>query len=210
MMASLPIEVIDEYGLDDLAVDGKVYIKTQKGMYGLPQAGILANEFLQRRLAQGGYRPTNHTHGLWTHDTRPITFLLVVDDFGIKYVGQEQADHLKAGIEKHYQISCDWTGSAYCGLQLDWDYKNRCVDLSTPGYIKAALHRLQHTSPACIENAPHTWSPPIYGAKTQYIDEQKDSPLLLQKDITRFQQLAGTLLYYARAFYPILFFPVIV
>jgi hypothetical protein len=46
-MASLPQEVIDKYGLNDLAVDGKVYIKIQKGMYGLPQAGVLANELLQ-------------------------------------------------------------------------------------------------------------------------------------------------------------------
>jgi hypothetical protein len=48
-----------------------------------------------------------------THDTRPITFLLVVDDFGIKFVGPEHAEHLKASIEEHYQISCDWIGSAY-------------------------------------------------------------------------------------------------
>jgi endonuclease I len=79
-----------------------------------------------------------------------ITFSLVVDDFGIKYVGQEHTYHLKASIEKHYQISCDWTGSAYCGLQFDWDYKNICVELSIPGYIKEALHKLQHPSPTRI------------------------------------------------------------
>jgi hypothetical protein len=47
LIASLPQEVIDEYHLNNLAVDGKVYIEIQKGMYGLPQAGILANELLQ-------------------------------------------------------------------------------------------------------------------------------------------------------------------
>jgi hypothetical protein len=47
LMASLPQEVIDECGLNDLAVDGKVYIKLHKGMYGLPQADILANKLLQ-------------------------------------------------------------------------------------------------------------------------------------------------------------------
>jgi hypothetical protein len=83
MMASLPQEVIDEYDLDDLSVDGKVYIEIQKVMYVLPQVGILVNELLQRHLAQDGYQPTEPTHGLWTHDTRPITFSLVVEDFGI-------------------------------------------------------------------------------------------------------------------------------
>jgi hypothetical protein len=46
-MSSLPHEVIDEYGLDKLSVDGKVYVKIQKGLYILPQVGILANELLQ-------------------------------------------------------------------------------------------------------------------------------------------------------------------
>jgi hypothetical protein len=71
-LSSLPQETIDKYDLNELSQDGWVYIKIQKGMYGLPQAGILANELLQHNLAKDGYRPTTHTHGLWTHDTRPI------------------------------------------------------------------------------------------------------------------------------------------
>jgi hypothetical protein len=55
MLASLPQEVIYKYSLDDLSVDGKVYIEIQKDMYGLTQSGILANDLLQRRLAQDGY-----------------------------------------------------------------------------------------------------------------------------------------------------------
>jgi hypothetical protein len=43
-LSSLPQEKIDKYDLKELAQDGKVYIKIQKGMYGLPQAGILANK----------------------------------------------------------------------------------------------------------------------------------------------------------------------
>jgi hypothetical protein len=61
-LSSLPQETIDKYDLIELAQDGKVYIEMQKGMYGLPQAGILANELLQRNLAKDGYRPTQHTH----------------------------------------------------------------------------------------------------------------------------------------------------
>jgi hypothetical protein len=47
LMSSLPKEVIDEYTLDKLVVDGKVYIEIQKCMHGLPQAGILSNKLLQ-------------------------------------------------------------------------------------------------------------------------------------------------------------------
>jgi hypothetical protein len=119
--SSLPQEMIEKYDLVKLSQDGKVYIEIQKGMYGLPQAGILTNELLQRNLAKYGYRPTQHTHGLWTHGTCPISFSLVVDDFGVEYVGREHAEHLMACIKKNYNISRDWNGGAYCGLTLDWD-----------------------------------------------------------------------------------------
>jgi hypothetical protein len=54
-LASLPQETIEKYDLNELAQDGKVYIEIQKGKYGLPQAGILANKLLQRNLAKDGY-----------------------------------------------------------------------------------------------------------------------------------------------------------
>jgi hypothetical protein len=54
-LSSLPQETIDKCDLIELTQDGKVYIEVQKGMYGLPQAGILANEFLQHNLAKDGY-----------------------------------------------------------------------------------------------------------------------------------------------------------
>jgi hypothetical protein len=100
-LASLPQETIEQYDLNELAQDGKVYIEIQKGMYGFPQAGILTNERLQSNLAKDGYRSTTNNHGLWTHDTHPISFSLLVDDFGVKYVGQEHAEHLMACMKKN-------------------------------------------------------------------------------------------------------------
>jgi hypothetical protein len=140
-LSSIPQETIDKYNLIELAQDGKLYIEIQKGMYGLPHAGILTNELLQRNLAKDGYRPTQHTHGLWKRDTRPLSFSLVVDDFGVKYVGREHAEHLMECIKNNYNISSNWNCSAYYGLTLEWDYKNCTVDLSMPGYIKVALHK---------------------------------------------------------------------
>jgi hypothetical protein len=78
---------------------------------------------------------------------------------------------------------------AYCGLTLDWDYKNRTVDLSMPGYIKAALHKYQHPAPARPEHAPHTWNPPIYGAKTQFMNEINTSPLSPTKKSINYNNL---------------------
>jgi hypothetical protein len=207
-LSSLPQDTIEKYDLIKLSQDGKVYIEIQKGMYGLPQAGILTNKLLQRNLVKDGYRPTQHTHGLWNHDTRPISFSLVEDDFVVKYVGREHAEHLMACIRKNYNISSNWNGGAYCGLTLDWDYKKCTVDLSMPGYIKAALHKYQHPAPARPEHAPHTWNPPIYGAKTQFVNDKTTSPALSDKDVNKLQQLTGTLLYYARAVDQTLIMPI--
>jgi hypothetical protein len=128
----IPQEIIDKYKLMDKEKKCKVYIRIDKGMYGLPQAGRLANNLLVTRLAPHVYRPCQHTHGLWRQDTKPVTFTLVFDDFGIKYSGKENANHLLNALKENYEVTEDWAGKLYCGISLDWDYKNKTVDLSMP------------------------------------------------------------------------------
>ena len=48
-----------------------------------------------------------------------MQFTLVVDDFGIKYVGQNNVEHLLTALRQDYQIEVDETGSLYCGLKLE-------------------------------------------------------------------------------------------
>ncbi len=49
-------EIIVAYNLCDIVTPNEwVYIAIHKGMYGLPQAGILANQLLERWLAMKGY-----------------------------------------------------------------------------------------------------------------------------------------------------------
>eukprot|EP00957_Ditylum_brightwellii_P148980 11342962-Ditylum_brightwellii.AAC.1 len=67
-MDIIPNEVKKEYNLYEKEHSGYVYMELRKGMYGLPQVGILANKLLTDRLATKGYRPCRHTPGLWTHD----------------------------------------------------------------------------------------------------------------------------------------------
>jgi hypothetical protein len=80
-------------------------------MYGLKQAGLLANQLLQTRLAPFGYYPAQHTPGLWLHKTRPISFTLVVDDFAVKYVGNQHAEHLRNALLQIYELTTDWTAT---------------------------------------------------------------------------------------------------
>jgi hypothetical protein len=44
LLSRFPEEIIQKYNLNALSVDGWVYIEIIKGMYGLKQAGLLANQ----------------------------------------------------------------------------------------------------------------------------------------------------------------------
>jgi hypothetical protein len=68
-MADIPKEFIDLYRLRQLATpDEHIYVRVQKGMYGLPQAGIIAQPLLETRLIVNGYHQSNVTPGFWKHD----------------------------------------------------------------------------------------------------------------------------------------------
>ena len=99
-------------------------------MYGLKQAGIIANMELTKHLEKFGYHPVRHTPGLWKHNTRATIFTLVVDDFAIKYASKQDANHLLQALHARYTISTDWDASLYIGITLDWNYTTRHVDLS--------------------------------------------------------------------------------
>ena len=92
-----------------------------KGIYGLPQARLLANQRLTTHLAKYDYAPTRHTPGLWRHKHRPVTFSLVVDDFGVKYEGRDNAQLLIISLEDLYKVTTDWDGELYIGITLKWN-----------------------------------------------------------------------------------------
>ena len=101
-----PAHVRQQYQLHGDHVKNRfVYLVIRKAIYGLPQAGILANKLLISRLALDGYYKVAHTPGLWRHVTRPVQFTLCVDDFDVKYAGKENSDHLINTINKNYICS---------------------------------------------------------------------------------------------------------
>ena len=110
-MDDIPDEIIEEYKLHSKAdKNNTIYLKATKGMYGLPHGGLIANQLLEKQLNEHGYFQSKLVPSMWTHKTWPIQFSLVVDDFGVKYVGEEHAKHLESVLKEHYKVTCDWTG----------------------------------------------------------------------------------------------------
>jgi hypothetical protein len=138
---NIPPDIFEQYKLASLIRHDRVLVEIQKGMYGLPQAGIIANTHLKACHGTWSYHTCPHTPGLFQHESHPVSFCLVVDDFGIKYVGKEHAQHLLDCLQEIYTVTTNWTGTKFCGLTLTWDYDAATVQLAMPGYVAKALHR---------------------------------------------------------------------
>lgn len=195
----IPDAIFKQYNLAPLVVNGFVYVEISKGMYGLPQAGFLANEQLKERLIKEDFKEAEHTPGLFLHPTRPVKFALTVDDFGTEYVGIDNYKYLVDLLRKYYKITEDLTGSLYCGLTLEWDYDARTVDVSMPGYIEKVLQRFQVPPPSRPQHSPHAWTAPTYGTAIQYATDEDTSDPLNAAEAKRLQEAIGCLLFYARA-----------
>ena len=115
-------------------------------MPGLKQAGQIANERLVKHLNKFSYRPCPQTPALWKHESNGVVFALVVDDFGVKYVGEEDFEHLLSALRALYEITVDYHGSRFLGISINWDYQNGTVDISMPKYITKILTRFQHVT----------------------------------------------------------------
>ena len=76
--------IIEEYCYKQYFVNDMLYFQVNKGMYGLPQAGLLAQNRLVAHIAQHGYIQSDTMPCLFRHTTNGATFVLVVDEFGTK------------------------------------------------------------------------------------------------------------------------------
>jgi hypothetical protein len=137
--------------------------------------------------------------GYWKHKWRPISFTLVVDDFGVKYIGKEHVLHLIKVLKVHYEFEEDWGGTRYLGITLDWDYKRHDVHLPMPEYIKPALARFGHPIPDKSQHQPHPHTIPTYGTTAQYAKPEDTSRPLSPTEKKFIQEVIGVFLYYGRA-----------
>ena len=193
----IPEEIICAYNLHDKFHNDMILVEISKGMYGLSQAGRLAYDKLLKILHKSGFEPTKHTPGLFRHNKRQITFCLVADDFGVKYVNKNDVDFLIETLQQHYKLTMAWEERQYCGVQLDWDYRQRSVTLSIPQYVQKALTRFQHSTPTRPQHSPFPFTPITYGRQPQIASPVTETPLT-PKQKKWVQEVVGIFLYYGR------------
>jgi hypothetical protein len=200
----IPLKFIDSsllvtYSLSPFIDNNSILFEVNKGMYGLPHAGLLAQERTISHLAKHGYHQTS-TPCLFRHDSNGTDFCLVVDDFGVKYSSEEGVNHLISTLEQLYKLTIRWEGDQYLGMTIKFNRNARTVSLSIPKYISKALERFAPNL-SKGSKSPSIYIPPNYGEKIQepFTDS---SPLLNDDEKHRLQEIVGCLLYYCRAVDP--------
>ena len=197
----IPTDIRMRYHLKHISDDDNVLVEISKGIYGLPQAGKIAQDRLFLLLEKHGFRQCANTPCLFRHITRPIAFCLVVDDFGVKYKNKEDVTYLIDTLQHLYQLDLSWENTKYLGMTLDFDKQQRTVSLSMPNYVKKALIRFNATDlPGA--NSPLLYTPPKYYSKKQQKATNDVSPPVSAERKKRIQEIVGVFLYYARAVDP--------
>ena len=199
-LKQLSTTVIDKYNLRSLSHNNNVMVKITKGMYGLAQAGRLAQDRLIPHLSKHGYEQCREVPMLFRHATRPIAFTLIVDDFGIKYTNLADADHLFAALRELYVITTDMSGEQYIGLHINHNRIKHTITISIPEYVNKAIKRF---APELLgtkgRHAPMRYHPFVYGPHATATPTEDLSPPLDEVKKKRLQGIIGTFLYYARA-----------
>ncbi len=79
----------------------------------LPQSGTIAQDFLEKQQAEYGYHQNKIINGFWKHKTKSTCFTLVANGFAVKYVNDEDAEHLINAIKKYYPMKVDKEATKY-------------------------------------------------------------------------------------------------
>jgi hypothetical protein len=200
----IPQHVIDRYAMADFAHNNAVIVAVDKGIYGLPQAGILAQDRLVKHLATHGYKQAEHTPCLFRHESNSVSFTLVVDDFGIKYKDEADADHLLAALRELYIMTEDRaTKQKYVGITIDHDRDDNAIYLTMPGYVNKAMTRFG-TAKRQGAKSPIIYIPPLRGPAQQMVpDVSPEAAQYVDATMkTYVQEVTGVFLFYSRAVDP--------
>ena len=106
-------------------------------------------------------------------------------------------------LEEKYEITIDWEGTKYSGIDIKWDYalihKNRKECLSMKYYINDLLIKVGHIKLIKAQLSPYRHNPIFYGESKQFTSKNYTSFPLDAKGILWVQKHFGALLYYGLA-----------
>ena len=92
--------------------------------------------------------------GLWRHKWHPIKFCLIMDNFGVEYVGIKHFIHLLNLLKKYHGGKFNMSGDKFAGINIKWDYANKLCQISMPGYVATYSSNSSIRVPASKDSCP--------------------------------------------------------
>ena len=204
-IAFIPMSLRVELGMDHLPDSSSILWEVNKGLYGMPQAGLLAQQELNKLLAANDYIASPTTAGLYTHRTRKIQFVVWVDDFLIKFKRGDRKDinHLLDVLSTKYKYKVDWSGRTYLGMTILHQHRQRKLTISMPGFVDRLLRDLNIVKGAHDPRSPMAYVSPTYATGPQ-LEHEDNTPLLDPAGVTFIQRVVGKCLFFGRIISPLI------
>ena len=190
--------ILDELNLRSYIHNGRILLKFHKTMFGLGNAGLLSKQRLDTILAKRGYHEDELVPCMYRHIKYRTTFCLVVDDFAVKHFGAAAKKHLVDTLENAgYVMTIDHEGKKFVGLTIDYNRPQRRITISIPDYAQKILTRYAHRNIKPCDS-PIIYSPPIYGAKSQLVNDPDTSVFLDDREAHEVMEIIGCVMWYSR------------
>lgn len=126
------------------------------------------------------------------------SFTLVISNFGVKYINQWNAEHLKTALEALYKYTTDnrllWkiVHGYYAQLELPKIY---CAAIND-GVCGGSPTQIPRGKPIQMQDSQYLRIAPVYVSDNHNVAPNDDSPLLPEEQQAEILSIIGTLLYY--------------
>jgi hypothetical protein len=135
---------------------------------------------------------------------RDITFVLIVDDFGVKYKHLDDLTHLENALRKYYDIKTDKETSTFLGTKIKHDRIARTLTLedTTSNFDIIKTYRPEWIDKPRGAHSPSIYIPPKMGSREVQAPITDTSPKLSPEKAKECQRIIGAILYKARIVQP--------
>ena len=197
--SKVPIAICQKYNISP-DNDDYIYFRLDKCLYGHAVAGRLSNQELVKLLKVAGYYESDLVPCLFKHESRQISFSLIVDDLGVKHTNTEDIQHLIDAISPRWKVKHNPTGDKYIGMNLKWNYDpaNPSLEISNAETAPKSFARFDKDNSIKRRKTPSKYTPPVYGKETTDVETEAAPPEHLPEMKNFVQSVNGTYLFYGR------------
>ena len=200
----ITLEMREEYKEFIHQHTGRLMLKLIRSIYGMRQAGYIAQRNLLALLKANGYYESGYDSIFTSNDGKTI-FLTHTDDFAIGYDDEKEVQQLVQMLtEAKYKITIDMEGKNFCGFEVEYNRNapQPYIALTIEKIIDKAIIRFGYDKVTKTRNTPY----PTANATnfTEYDPREMPddiSRILNAKEITLLQEMIGVLRYIAIAVY---------